>query len=56
MYKTTRNPSYKAMALTKKPFFTINVPQRQFMGPSVVFNNILEQKFIKMIETRFKQA
>lgn len=53
-YRETNNPMFKAMALTKKAFFTVNVPKRQFMGNSVAFNNIIEAKFQKMILSRFK--
>lgn len=52
----TEAAMWKKMALTKKTHLKINMPKRQFMGPSIAFNNLLEQKFIKMIEMRFKQA
>lgn len=56
MYKTTKNERYKAMALSKKTAFSFTMPQRQFMGPSIAFNKLIEQKFLNMIEMRFKQA
>lgn len=56
MYKTTKNERYKAMALSKKTAFTFTMPKRQFMGPSIAFNKLIEQKFLNMIEMRFKQA
>jgi phage gpG-like protein len=52
----TEASMWKAMALTKKTHLKIKMPKRQFMGPSIAFNNLIEQKFIKMIEMRFKQA
>lgn len=56
MYKSTGNIKFKMMALTKKTHFTFTMPQRQFMGPSAAFNKIIEAKFLKAIETRFKAA
>lgn len=53
-YKQTGESKYKSMALTKKTHFTVTVPKRQFMGPSEAFNQIIDTKFIKMIERRFK--
>lgn len=45
---------YKAIALSRKPFLTVKMPKRQFIGPSVTFNREVDLKFIKMIERRFK--
>lgn len=56
MFKRTRNQQYKAMALTKKAYFEIRIPKRQFMGESVTFNKTIETKFLRMIEMRFKAA
>jgi phage gpG-like protein len=53
-YKETGDVKYKGMALTKKTHFTITMPKRQFIGPSVTFNRDIDTKFIKMIESRFK--
>jgi phage gpG-like protein len=53
-YKQTGESRYKSMALTKKTHFTINMPKRQFMGPSEAFNNLIDAKFKNMIERRFK--
>ena len=53
-YKQTGDSRYKSMALTKKPHFSITTPKRQFMGPSEAFNKLIDAKFIKMIERRFK--
>jgi phage gpG-like protein len=53
-YKETGNSMYKGMALTKKIHFTVTIPKRQFMGESIYFNNLIDTKFIKMIERRFK--
>lgn len=55
-FKETRNPMFKALALTKKQFLTINIPKRQFMGNSATFNRIIEEKFQKMILQRFKSV
>lgn len=53
-YKQTGDSRYKSMALTKKTHFSITTPKRQFMGPSESFNKLIDAKFIKMIERRFK--
>lgn len=53
-YKETGNGMYKGMALTKKTHFTVTIPKRQFIGPSISFNRDIDAKFIKMIERRFK--
>jgi phage gpG-like protein len=53
-YRETQKPMFKALALTKKPYLTITIKKRQFMGASITFNNIIEAKFQKMIVQRFK--
>lgn len=54
MYKKTKNPKYKGMALTKKSHFTFVMPKRQFMGDSKVFMSFIEEKFFSLIAERFK--
>jgi phage gpG-like protein len=56
MYYKTKQDKYKAMALTKKTAFLMNIPQRQFMGHSKVMMNQMDVWFLKQIQTRFKQA
>lgn len=45
---------YKAIALSRKSHLTVKIPKRQFIGESVSFNRLIDAKFIKMIERRFK--
>ncbi|WP_264521189.1 phage virion morphogenesis protein [Flavobacterium sp. N1994] len=54
MFKKTGQSQYRAMALTKKSYFEIKMPKRQFMGDSATFRATIQNKFIKMIESRFK--
>jgi phage gpG-like protein len=56
MYKKTGQSQYKGMALTKKSFFEIKMPKRQFMGDSATFRATIQSKFIKMIESRLKSV
>lgn len=55
MHKQTGSPMYKALALTKKKKLSINIPQRQIIGPhpaidekvDLICQHTLEKLFIK---------
>lgn len=54
-FYTTKDPKFRAMALTKKTHFNFKMPKRQFMGDSITFNKHIENLFFKQITQRFKQ-
>lgn len=55
MYYKTKKEKWKGMALTGKTHFSFKMPQRQFMGDSIVFNEHIEGLLITAITNRFKQ-
>ena len=54
MWRKTRQPHWKAMAMSKKPFFIIHIPKRQFIGESRWLLNHLENEFKTLIENQIK--
>lgn len=54
MYKKTKKEMWKRMALTKKEVMTVNIPKRQFIGPSETLMNSLDEWLFKTILKRFK--
>jgi phage gpG-like protein len=58
MYKATKDPTYKNMALSKKETFAVKMPKRQFIGESEFLMKRLEMNHNitveKIIKTHFK--
>lgn len=54
MYARTKNPKYKAMAMTKKTAFNVSMPKRQFMGHSETLTNNLLTFFKNKINSIFQ--
>lgn len=54
MFMATKQPMWKAMALTKKTSITITIPKRQFIGESKTFLSELDVWFKAEIQKRFK--
>lgn len=49
MYQRTKQDKWKAMALTKKETFTMEIPKRQFIGESHALMRAIDQLMIKKI-------
>lgn len=55
MFKKTGVEKWKWMALTKKNKITVKMPQRQFMGESVVMMDTMDKELKQHIAKRFSQ-
>lgn len=56
MFYKTKKQFWKNMALTKKDMFTVNIPKRQFLGPSETLMANLDEWLLKTILKRFKNT